>query len=83
MMDPVNIQLKDINGEEDLVLKQVVDLQVGAEGGPLGVEGDSNDVRYVAAAYGCLRSTDITDERALVGGWYMVQEPEDCGEYFE
>ena len=83
VMDPLSIHLKDLNRGEDVVFMQVAKLQVGAEGGPLGVEGDSNDVRYVAAAYGCLRSTDITDERALVGGWYMVQEPEDCGEYFE
>ena len=61
----------------------MVDLQVGAEGGPLGVEGDCTAVGYVAAAYGCVRSTDITDERTLVGGWNMFQEPGDRGEYFE
>ena len=75
VVDRVSIQLKDINGEEDLVLKQVVDLQVGAEGGPLGVEVDDTDIGDVAVTYNFLRSTEINDERSSVGGWHMVQEP--------
>ena len=35
----VAVHLKDINRGEVWVLKQVVELQVGAEGGPLGIEG--------------------------------------------
>ena len=67
MTDPVSIHLKDLDIWEDLVLKQVVELQVGAEGGPLGVEGDGPDVGDVAAMYRCLHITYITDER-IYGG---------------
>ena len=35
--NPVSMHLIDIDRGENLVLKQVVDLQVSAEGGPLGV----------------------------------------------
>ena len=83
MTDPVFIGLKGIARGKDIVLKQVVDLQVGEEGVPLGVEGDSPSIGNVAATYGCLRSAEITDERTLVGMWHVVQEPGDCGEYFE
>ena len=79
----VVMQLKYLDRWEFWFLKQVVELQVGAEGGPLGVEGDGLDAGDVAAAHCCLRSTDITEERISVGGWYMVQEPGDCGEYLE
>ena len=50
--DPGSIHLKNIDREEYLILKQVVDLQVEAEGVPLGVEGDSPAVGDVAAVYG-------------------------------
>ena len=83
LTDPVSIHLKNLDRGEDPNLKQVVNLQVEAEGGPLGVEGDNPAVCDVAATYGCLCSADITDERTLVRGWHMVQEPGDCGEYFE
>ena len=83
MTDPVSIHLKDIDIGEDLFLKQVVDLQVRPEGGPLGLEGESPAVGNVTTTYGCLCSTDITDERTSVGGWRMVQEIGDCCEYFE
>ena len=81
--DHVFIHLKDIDRGERLVLKQVVDLQVGSEGGPLVVEGDSLAVGDVKAKYGCLRNTEITDERTSVDKWHMVQEPGDCDKYFE
>ena len=71
MPKPVYINLKYLNRGENIVLKQVVDLKVSAEGGSLGVEGDGLAVGYVATAYGCLRSADITDETS-VGGWHMV-----------
>ena len=58
--NPVDVHLKDINRGETRVLKQVVELQVGAEGGSLVVEGDVPDAGDVYAAHGCLRSTDIT-----------------------
>ena len=80
---PVSIHLMDLNREEDIILKQVVKLQVGEEGGPLGVEGDGHAVEDVAATYSCLHIKDITDKKTLVGGWHMVQEPGDCGECFE
>ena len=51
MTDPVSIHLKYLSRGEDLFLKQVVSLQVGAEGGPLGVEGEILTVGNVDAAY--------------------------------
>ena len=81
--DTVSIQLNNIDRWEDLILKQVVELQVGAEGGPLRVEGDVPYIGDVAVAYDFLQSTEITDERTSVGGWHMVQEPGECREYFE
>ena len=83
MTDPVYIHLKNINRDEDIVLKQVVDLQVGADGGPLGVEDEGLDVGDVADAYRCLSNAEITDERISVGGRHMVQGPGYCGEYYE
>ena len=70
---PVYINLKDLGRGDNLVLKQVVELQVGAEGGLLVLEVDGPDVGDVAVVYGCLRSTDIADERTSVDGWHMVQ----------
>ena len=61
----------------------MVKLKVGAQFGPLGVEGDSLTVGDVASTHGCLCRTDITEERTSVGGWHMVQEPGNCGEYWE
>ena len=58
-------------------------MQVGAEGGPLGVEGDGQAVGDVASMHGCLRSTEITKERTYLGGWHMVQKPGYCGGYLE
>ena len=83
MTNPVAVHLKDLDRGGIRVFYQVVKLKVGAECGPLGVEGDGLDAGDVAAAHCCLRSTDITEERTSVGGWYMVQEPGDCGEYLE
>ena len=60
VMHLVAIHLKDIDRIEVQVLNQVVEMQVGAEGGPLGVEGDGPAVGDVAAAHGCLRITEIT-----------------------
>ena len=83
MTNMVVVHLKDIDRGEVRFLKKVVGMQVGTEGGPLGVEGDGLDVRYVAAAHGCLRSAEIIEERTSVGGWHMFQEPGDCVEYLE
>ena len=52
MTDPVSIHLKDMDSGKDLVLKQVVKLEAGVEGGPLGVEGDGPAIGDVAATYG-------------------------------
>ena len=82
MTDPVHIHLKDIYRGRDIILKQVVDLKVEAEGAPLGIEGDSPEVGDVAAMYVYLCSAEITDERTLVGRWNMVHESGDCGEFF-
>ena len=74
-MNPVAVHLKDIDRGEVRVLKKVVELQVGAEGGPLGVEGDDLDIGDVAVMHGCLCSADITEERTYLGGWHVVEEP--------
>ena len=78
---PVAVHPKGLGRGEVPVFNQVVELQVGAEGGPLFVEGDGPAVGDVSSIHGCLHSTEITEERTSVGGWYMVQEPGDCGEY--
>ena len=44
MMNPVELNLQDIYIGDIWVLKQVVELQVGAEGVPLGLEGDGTTV---------------------------------------
>ena len=36
-----------------------------------------------AVAHACLRSANIPEERTSVGGWHMIQEPVDCGNYLE
>ena len=56
MTNPVEVHLKDFQ-----VFKQVVNLQVGAEGGPLGVEGNSLAVGDVASMHGCLCIMEITE----------------------
>ena len=81
--NPVAVHLKDLDRGDVWVFNQVVELQVGAEGGLLGVEGGGTAVGDVATAHGCLCSAEITEERISVGGWYMAQEPGDCGEYLE
>ena len=64
----VAVHLKDLDRGEVRVFKHVVELHVGAEGGPLGVEGDGLAVGYVADVHGRLRSAEITEERTSVGG---------------
>ena len=49
MTDPLSIHLKYIDRGDNLFLKQVADLKVGAEGGPLVLEGDSLAVVDVEA----------------------------------
>ena len=83
MTNPVNVHLTDLDIGEVQVFKQMVELQVGAKGGPMGVDGDGLAVGDVASTYGCLRSTDITKESTSVGGWHIVQETGDCGGYLE
>ena len=73
LMNPVSIHLKDLDRGEFWFFKQVIDLQVGVEGGTLGVESDSSDVKYVAAAHGCLLSAEVTEKKTYVGGCNMVQ----------
>ena len=65
MTKPVDVHLKDIDIWEVRVFK----LQVGTEGGPLGVEGDGPDVGDVAVAHGYLRSVEITPGGVVPGHW--------------
>ena len=50
-MDPVSVHLKDLDSGEIRVLEQVVHLEVGAEGGPLAIQGNSVAVGDVTASY--------------------------------
>ena len=77
--DPVSIHLKDFNDRKSRGLQAVVDLQVGAVGHPLGVEGGCAGGGDVTATNGCLRSAEITDEITAEGGWQSFQECADCG----
>ena len=52
MMNPVDLNIQDIYIGYIWVLNQVVELQVGVEGVPLGVEGDVTTVGYFFAACG-------------------------------
>ena len=52
LMNLVAIHLKDVKRGEVRVFKNVVELQVGVEGGPLGVAGDGPAVEDFAAAHG-------------------------------
>ena len=79
-MHLVAIHLKDIDRIEVQVLNQVVEMQVGAEGGPLGVEGDGPAFGDVAAAHGCLRSAEITEETILEVRCQACPIPGDCWE---
>ena len=81
--NPNVIHLKDLDRGRIWVLKQVVDLNVIAEVGPLVVEGDGIDVEEGAATHVCLRNAEITEEKTSVGRRNMVHEPVECGEYLE
>ena len=68
VMNPVDVHPKDLDRGDVRVFKQVVELQVGEEGGPLVVEGNGLAIGDVASTHVCLRRTDITEERTSVGG---------------
>ena len=55
--DLVSIHLNDLDRGENLVLKQMINLQVGVEGGPIGVESDSPTIGNVDVACSCLCSS--------------------------
>ena len=67
--DPVSVHLQYLNSGDIWVLNQVVQLIVGAKGGPLDIKGDFTAVVYMNASYRCLQRLEITEERTLVGGW--------------
>ena len=47
----VSVQLKDLGSGDIRVIEQVVDMDVGAEGGLLAVDGDCAAIGYMAAPY--------------------------------
>ena len=55
-------------------------MELGAEGGPLGVEFVGAGIGYVTSSDGSLRSAEMTDEITAEGGWHCVQELGDCKE---
>ena len=80
---PVVVHMRDLDRGEYQVFKQVVKLHIGAEGGPLGVEGDGPAIGDVVAAHDCLRSAEITEEMTALCGRHMFQEFGDSGEYLK
>ena len=55
-------------------------MELGAEGGPLGVEFIGAGIGNVTSSDGSLRSAEMTDEITAEGGWHCVQELGDCEE---
>ena len=52
--DLVSVHLKDLDSGEIRFLKKVVQMEDGAEGGPLTIEGYCMEVGDMTALYGCL-----------------------------
>ena len=50
MMNPVCVHLKGFDGRDSMVLKHVVDMQVGVEGDPLHVQDNHLRVGNVTAS---------------------------------
>ena len=63
-------------------MQLVVHMELGAEGGPLGVEFIGAGIGNVTSSDGSLRSAEMTDEITVEGGWHGIQELGDCGEWY-
>ena len=50
-MDLLYVHLKDLDNGEIRVLEQVVQIVVGAEGGPLEIQGDSAAIGDMITSY--------------------------------
>ena len=57
-------------------------MELGTEGGPLGVELVGAGVGEVTSSDGSLRSANMTDEITAEGRWYGIQELGDYGEWY-
>ena len=51
MINPVDVHMKDLNRWRVWFLKEVVELKIGSEGNPLGVEDDGFDVGDLIVAH--------------------------------
>ena len=78
MMDPVNIQLKDINQWEVKIIKEVINTNIGAEVTPIVILSNCPLIGDIAILESHLRKTETTAEMYLVGGKQAVQEPDNC-----
>ena len=70
--------LKDINGWDLRILKPMVNAKVGAVEHPVFVKGVCSGVRNMSSGDSFPRSTEITDEITLLGGWKVVHKEWDC-----
>ena len=77
--DPLSVHLKGIDSGDIWFLKKLVQLEVGAEGGTLAIEGDCTAVGYMTALYRFLQTAEITEEITSVGGWHICHKLGDCG----
>ena len=82
MTNPVSIHLKEFDCWGVRVLKPVVDLEVGTEGGPLLVEASGTSVRNVTSPDYCLCRAENTDETTALGGRQAVYEEGDCSGWY-
>ena len=57
VIDLVSVHLKDLDSGDIRVLDQVVQMEVGAEGEPMSIEGGYAAVGYMKSSYGCLQRT--------------------------
>ena len=60
----------------------VVHMELGVEGGPLGVDLVSAEVGDVTPSDVSLRSVTTKDEITTEGRWHGIQELGDCGEWY-
>ena len=57
-------------------------MELGTEGGPLGVELIGAGVGDVNPLGGSLCSAKMTDTVTVEGWWHGIQELEECGEWY-
>ena len=68
MTNLVSVHLKDFDGQESIVFHPVINLDIGADGVPLGVYFVCLVDGHFAAPKGYLHSTEITNQRTCLSG---------------